>query len=268
MVEYVLMLVVSVAMVTAVAYQIFRPMQTFLKDYMGTYVSCLLETGELPSLGNETTQQILSDEGCNAKFQSATVAHGRPPISGSSSSSAQGQANNKNSESNSSSSGAGGSGSGSGGSASNRPPDNGRNLLTRPKNRSGTDGAAASNGKTTEIPIDPASSKFYNRRTTSDYNNVDPSKRFAIGGSIYSDEEKKKKLRDESGSASIRIPEGIGPGPKKTVIKKQERQVAAAEDEPMTFGNFFRFLLIAAIVIAIIVVLGSQALKIAKSQEK
>ena len=270
-VEYVLMLVVSVAMVMALAYQIFKPMQVFLKDYMGTYVSCLLETGELPSLGNEATQQILADEGCSAKFQPASIAKGRPPVNSSNSSSSSAKGSSSDGTNSGSGSSGGGSGGGGDGSGSTNPngASNGRNLLTSRNNRSATDAPGMGDGKTTEIPVDVATSKFYNRRSSAEYGGVDPSKKFNIGGAMISDDEKKKQARKEESNQTIKLPEGAGTALKKIALKSPERKIAEeSEDEGFTLGNFMRFLLIAAMIIAIIVVLGGQALKIAKSGEK
>lgn len=255
-------------MVMAVAYQLFRPMQAFLKDYMGTYVSCLLETGELPSFGNEMTQQILADEGCNAKFQPASIARGRPPNESSSSSSSSSKSSAANKGGSDSDSSGSGSGGGRGG-AGNRGPDNSRNLLTSRNKKSATDSAGKNDGKTTELPVDVSASKFYNRRSSSEYNGVDPSKKVVLGGAMFSDDEKKKQARKEDGNQSIKLPDGSGAAPKKIALKAPERKPADEDkDEGFSLGNFMRFLLIAAMIIAIIVVLGSQALKIAKSGEK
>lgn len=263
MVEYVLMLVVSVAMVTALAYQIFKPMRDFLKDYMGSYIACLLETGELPSLGNESTEEALQQEGCNAKFNAATLANGRPPNGASSASPLAGK-NSKSSGSESENSPTSGSGGGSGSSQAS-----GRNLLTRPGKKGAGDGPPAANGKVVEIPIESAGSKFYNRKTETGYGNDLSSKKTALLDVRFSEDEKRKQVRKESTKASINLSEGAVVPPKKISIKPPERTVATVDDdEGFTFGNFIKILLIAAIVIALVMVLGSQALKIIKSQEK
>ncbi len=261
MVEYVLMLVVSVAMVTALAYQVFKPMRDFLKDYMGSYIACLLETGELPSLGNAHTEELLQDEGCNAKFKAATLAGGRPPNEATAGGSQAGK-NSKSSDSESETTPS----SGSGGSSSQA---SGRNLLTRPGKKGAGDGPPAANGKITEIPIEGTASKFYNRKTDTGYGNDFSSKKTALPDVSFSEDEKKKQERKASAKTSVSLSEGSVAAPKKISIKPPERKVATDDkDEDFTFGNFLKILLIAAIVIALVMVLGSQALKIIKSQEK
>ncbi|WP_413289414.1 hypothetical protein [Bdellovibrio sp. HCB337] len=262
MVEYVLVLIVSVALVMALAYQVFTPLRDFLKSYMGDYIACLLETGELPSLGDASTEEILAEEGCNAKFEAATLAGGRPPNS------AQGgkngdQSQNKNS-SDSSSSGGGGSSVGPGSSSRG-----GNLLISSMKKRNATETGVAAE-KVTEIPLADNGSRFYNRRDSyseGSINRTDKSTYVGIAG--LTEEEKKKQARKDGSGRTIAMGENFAPPPKKIPIKKPAAPpTVEAEETPFTLGNFFRFLIIAAIVIALVMVLGSQALKIAKSQEK
>lgn len=267
LVEYVLMLVVSVAMVLALGYQLFKPFQSFLKAYMGDYIACLLDTGELPSLGNRDAKEALADEGCNVNFEAATLAGGRPPKS--SSSSSKSSSNPSTSKSSSSSSSSGGSSGGSSSPSSSAPN---RNLLVSSINkRNGTESKSSSE-KTTEIAISGVSGNgYYNRRDSwSDGSSrAVASRTTALGIAGLTEDEKKRLGRQEGAKNTIASGESVGPPPKKIAIPKNEAKVVtAAEDDPMTFGNFFRFLLIAAIIIALVVVLGSQALKISKSQEK
>jgi hypothetical protein len=263
LVEYVLLLVVTVSILLAVVYQIFRPFQSFVKSYMGDYVACLLETGELPSLGNPDSEALLSDEGCDSKFDAATLASGRP-------SKYDSQGVNTATKSDPSSYESSGS-SGGGGSVSPSTATNSRNnlLIASMKKKTATESGGGANDKVTDIPIENGS-KFYNRKDSYSKDGVTKNgKQTYVAITGLSEEEKKKKERQENSRRTIASGENLDGPAKKTSVKPPAPKVAKeAEDEPMTFGNFFRFLLIAAIVIAIIVVLGSQALRIAKSQEK
>lgn len=265
LVEYVLLLVVTVSILLAVVYQIFRPFQSFVKSYMGDYVACLLETGELPSLGNSDSEALLSDEGCDSKFDAATLASGRP-------SKYDSQGTNTATKSDPSSyDSSGSSGGGGGGGVSPSSATNSRNnlLIASMKKKTATESGGGANDKVTDIPIDNGS-KFYNRKDSYSQDGVTKNgKQTYVPITGLSEEEKKKKERQENARRTIASGENLDGPAKKTSVKPPAPKVAKeAEDEPMTFGNFFRFLLIAAIVIAIIVVLGSQALRIAKSQEK
>lgn len=268
MVEYVLLMVVTVSMLLALVYQVFKPFQSFVKSYMGDYTACLLETGELPSLGNSDAQAALSDEGCDAKFESATLAGGRPPRSSSSSSS--GQTNpppKEDSPSSSSSSRGGGGGSPAGVSPSSSSSNN--LLIASMKPKTGTEGGEGPSDKVTEVPL-AEGSKFYNRKDSYSQDfTARNGKQIIVPLSGVSEEEKKKRQRAEGNRRTVASGEDLAGPSKKTAVKPPPaKPVVEPDDSPLTFGNFFRFLLIAAIVIAIIVVLGSQALKIAKSQEK
>lgn len=268
MIEYVLMLVVSVALVLALGYQLFKPFQAFVKSYMGDYVSCLLETGELPSLGSDDAQEQLAEEGCNARFDAASVASGRPP-KGSSSSSASSSKSDSSKDGTSDSESSGGS---SGDSTSASSSDRGGNLLVSSMNKRNATEMAADNGKVTEIPLaDASGSKFYNRQDSWGDNRSGSStgKTTALGIAGMTEDEKKKNDRKSEAKRAVAVGENFAPPPKKITIQKPEAKAPTiAEDDAMTFGNFFRFLLIAAIIIALLVVLGSQALKISKSREE
>ncbi|MGZ3795487.1 MAG: hypothetical protein ACXVB1_03935 [Pseudobdellovibrionaceae bacterium] len=267
MVEYVLMLVVSVAMVMALGYQLFKPFQIFLKSYMGDYIACLLETGELPSLGNPQTQALLEDAGCNAQFEAATISKGRPSKPANSSSSAQAQKSDSSSKSSDSSGGqAKGDGGGGHGPSSSR---GGNLLISSMKRKTATESRGGQETKVTEIPLEEKS-QFYNRKNSfsSDLNRAQ-GKTTYVGIAGMTEDEKKKQERREENSRTLASGESRGFPLKKIPIKKPEaKPPIEAEDTPFTFGNFLKFLLIATIVIALIVVLGSQALKVIKSQEK
>ena len=50
MIEYILLLFITVTMILLAMANLFKPMQNFLKNFMGTYVACLLTSGELPAI--------------------------------------------------------------------------------------------------------------------------------------------------------------------------------------------------------------------------
>ena len=49
--------------------------------------------------------------------------------------------------------------------------------------------------------------------------------------------------------------------------KEWLKDTADQQDSPMTFGNFIRFLIIAAIIIALVVLVGGQMLQVGKSMD-
>lgn len=77
-VEYILLLVVSVGIILGGILQLNRAFATWANNYFGDYLSCLLETGELPSLGSPEAATLQT---CNDQYQEFTFTAGRPPIS-------------------------------------------------------------------------------------------------------------------------------------------------------------------------------------------
>lgn len=53
MVEYILVVIVSVIIILSLIQKMYEPFDQFVKTMMGTYVQCLLETGELPNFSSE-----------------------------------------------------------------------------------------------------------------------------------------------------------------------------------------------------------------------
>jgi len=62
-IEYVLMLIISVSLILTLVTQIFKPMEKYMQAFMGDYVQCLLETGALPSFGGDSVPNA-QDMGC------------------------------------------------------------------------------------------------------------------------------------------------------------------------------------------------------------
>ena len=53
--EFVLLIVVFVSLVLALTAQFFKPFKKYADYYLGEYVQCLLDEGELPILGSENS---------------------------------------------------------------------------------------------------------------------------------------------------------------------------------------------------------------------
>lgn len=183
-VEYVLMLVIVLSLVLGVK-KAFGKLDQFFQSYVGDYVACLMEYGELPSLGSTNTDLNLhSPKGgtgklCDSKFQSFTFEDGFAAVGGSGgggtggtggtgngkngngrANSANGSNNgNKNSSSNASNSstdgsngadGAGSGGRGRRGSARN-PYQDGRISNSSSYGSTDTNGDGGGDGKTRYI---------------------------------------------------------------------------------------------------------------------
>lgn len=82
-VEYLLILIVTLSLLLAFK-PLFGGFGNFINDYVGEYTACLMEFGELPSLGVDATDLKLHESGggkvCNTKFAAYTFSTGRQPI--------------------------------------------------------------------------------------------------------------------------------------------------------------------------------------------
>jgi len=264
MVEYILILVVSVSLVMAVAMQIFKPLQFFLQDFMGTYTQCLLETGELPSLGGSTN---LKDDSCNPSWSKARQSAG--------SGTGSGGAGGLGSEGNSTRKGGrggqnddGGSpGSGTyAGSQSRRSPFFNPNR----QGRGGPDGSGKGD-KTVIVAVgDDGGSQFFRPRGGSSGGSYSRTGATVLSASMLSASE-----REKIGKAESKAPRTVASGenfsgPKKKIIIKPPaaKDFIMPDEQPVSFGNYLRILFIVAIVLVLVLLLGGQALQLSKSWEK
>lgn len=266
LIEYVLILVITVSLILALISQVFEPIQKHLDNYMGKYIQCLLEMGELPTLG--ASDSPVAEEGgdCNSRFDAASLGAGRPPSSGSG---GAGAGSGSGSDSDSSSSG-GGSSSRGGATYAGSSSRGGRSFIgTRRGASQGIDGAAPKNEKVVEINLEGGGSSSFFKNNTSAGRRVQGRKTRYVALTGLTDAEKKKLERkaDGSGSRTV-VGEGIAPPPKKTAVKPPELKTELPPEEPMTIGNFIRIIFIAAIIIALVIFVGGQALQMSKSFEK
>lgn len=258
-IEYVLILIITVSLVLALMNQVFKPFGTFIENYMGKYVGCLLEYGELPSLGSQDESPVDEDSECEKRFEAASVGAGRPPRQGG------GNTNNPNRENNRerSSSERGGGGGTYAGSASRS-----RGIGQRGP-QSGVESAPARPaGKTVEIALSSGPGGAYFNASeggSSTTIRVAENRRYvAVTG--LSDEEKKRLEREVEGQDKLLVTgEGIAQKPKKLAIKRPEAPMKIEPDEPFTLGDFMRILFIAAIIIALVIFVGGQVLQMSKS---
>ncbi|WP_291516141.1 hypothetical protein [Bdellovibrio sp. ArHS] len=267
-IEYVLMLVITVSLILMLANQIFKPFGQFVDNYMGKYVACLLEYGELPSLGSDTPSVVDEDSECDKKFQPGTLSGGRPPNGNGSDGSSGSNSANKNSSSGSSSDGSsGGSGGTYAGSASRRGGSSYMGRGRRPSSGVETGGnSAQAGGKVVEIALDNGGNGGFFRSSNGGRYIAPQRKRMSVGISGLTETERKKLEKKADGTGGrIVTGESFNPPPKKTLVKKPEVKTAVQEEAPMTIGNFIRYLFIAALVIALVIFIGGQALQMSKS---
>lgn len=268
LIEYVLLLVITVSLILALMNVMFKPFGEFIDNYMGKYVACLLEYGELPTLGGDTPSPVSEDSECNKKFEAGSLAAGRPPKDGGGDSSSgagqRGRGGSGDSDSSESSGGGGGSYAGSNSRGGGRSIDSRRN-----RSMGVETGGDAGGGRVVESAFGGGQSgQFFSSKTS-----------YAVGSqgrkissvplSGLSESEKKKIKKKKEGNAQIVASGGeFGPAPKKISVKPPPQKTELEESPPMTIGNFIRYLFIAALVIALVIFIGGQALQMSKSGEK
>jgi hypothetical protein len=76
--EYLLLLFVIISILLGVVLTFADGTRRFVDNYFGAYFKCLLEAGELPTLGGDAGGANASE--CESEFQPFTLAEGRPPV--------------------------------------------------------------------------------------------------------------------------------------------------------------------------------------------
>lgn len=259
-VELVLLLVVVVAMVALFSTKIYKPFGNFTKSYMGEYLACLLDYGVLPKLGSE-------DDVCSESFKNIEGVAGNNSSNNTNASGVNNQ-NNKREvgalDKDRAELRAARAGNGVSAGGINFP--GGR----RSQGSQATD-AVAVDEKKTEIETNSGKSKF---SSSGVYGS-----NFGGQGKIIkttddsflspNDKEKIKKEKSKTNKiGTVESEESLGKQ-KKLLLKPPERKITnEEEDKPWTFGKFIRYLVIIAILIAIVLFILGQAVQISKSWEK
>jgi len=261
--EYILVLVMTLLLFAAsggLLRQFNDSFKSWVRNYYGAYLECLLETGELPKLGYEG-----ADAGCDDEFQPFTLAGGRAPynpprgyvapgtVRTEGDGAGKGVAKNPPDPVQASTSGGGGSESGGGGGSSSisAPPS----FIAR------------NEGRSRKVPLAPSETG------TKDSNGL-----YKKGGEGFL-----AAGESDNGGRPQFVPietEAAETGGEKSVAAKSDdiagttlkpRRVPAdvvtakkkvEAEEGWNLPDFLRWILIAAIVIIMFIVFGGQALQI------
>jgi hypothetical protein len=264
LVEYILIVGLSVAIILGLMNQLYKPFGDWMKDYMGQYVECLLDVGELPTTGGG------SESGeCNSRFRSFSVADGRPPINANGSSQDKNNSQNRRSPPQASSSTNGDSSSS--GAMANRARGRSGTTPFPVGSRAGSDSGLTSNNASNAIVEKLPESQYYKNRSSG-------SSPFVAGPMITRNGlnqsfvvSKKQNSSQVEQPEKLPLHEEVGQEPKskKFVMKAPERKVASADDDkPWSFSEYFKYGLIILIIVAIVLFLLGQIAQISKSMEK
>lgn len=249
-IEYVLVLVVGVAIVLGLLYQLNSAFKTWANNYFGDYLTCLLETGDLPSIGGSP-----GDTGiCEQFFQPFTWAGGRPsngqgPEQGEQDRGGPGAGARESGGGGGSPVRSGGGGGGSfGRSGLGTPTRVGRKIAGNTTFTGNTDASGYGGGYTTY------------QRPVSKLPKTKLDKRFAFQN------EQERQTRKPL-AATTKKDEGGIRGAIKLKPKKITKTTDVEADTSFSIGNFIRIIIIICIVLALLLFIGSQVMQISKSMD-
>jgi hypothetical protein len=253
-VEYVLMLVVTVAIVMGLMSQFYKPFGEWTKFWLGDYVNCLLDRGDLPALMSSSgTDQCIDAE--------RNFAAGKgPSASGLGGSGQTGRNSSRNSSTNADASGSGSSGFA--GSSS------------RGGGSAGSDGPTTDTKKTKIAAADALpESQFYkiNQGASTATGQGRRIGQMSISNLVSFEQEKLKRRESRIFKiTSLDAQESGGRSNKVLRIDTKQRNSDRneVEIEAWSFGKIFRLLLILIIIVFTIFFLFIQGVRIAKSLEK
>lgn len=265
-VEYILVLIVSVSIILGILYQFNDAFKNFLDSYFGDYIACLLETGELPGLGGDGPTQ----SECNAGFENFSIASGRPQ---------------KQTSSDGAKDPGDGAGDSDGGGDSDGSRGSGRpGSFTRsgtPQNAEIGSGAFSNNNRPDRQRFNTASNQDLDSTAAESGEGGSLGSRrrrriirrggYSIGEEFISAQAKKKKK-----AASVTISKSKQQTRLSSLRKAKFRMTQpefnvrgpATDMEGFNFGRMLKFLIILGIIVAIVIFLGGQALQIKKSWQK
>lgn len=257
MVEYLLVLVVTVILILGLMAQFYKPFNQWMTSYMGPYLECLLDVGELPSFGSSGSSGL-----CAAEFKAGNGIYSKTtpiPSTPSTPSSSGGTENNSKSSSNRNSSGGGGSSASAGSNYRVKGFPVGKSK--------GADGPGEA-GAGGEVPL--AQTRYFKSGgSSSEVAGGRSSNVVGITGLGAATKEQMEKDKEKVINAGLLDEGSLGSKNKKMELKEAERKIATeAPDAPWSFSSYMKFAVILMIIIAIVLFLGGQILQISKSMEK
>lgn len=259
-IEYIMILVVSIALILGAVYQMNSAFKVWAKSYFGDYVSCLLETGELPALGGTGG----ASTGCNAIFKPFSLADGRPAIG-----EPIGSGNDSSGKDKSDKSGAAdSSGANSNYTKVSAPGSSrfGSDSFGAGRTGAGGDGAGSAAKKPRNVYTGSTEDSLSGALGGQSRNSASSRTRFINYGG-YSTSGPQEEERKERILAKVSEGTRMIKNERILVKAKPPKPVVLEPDEPMTFGDYFRYLLIAAIIIALVIVIGGQLSQMSKSMD-
>ncbi len=272
-IEYLFTLIVTIGIIFGILYQFSNAFQTFASNYFGEYVKCLIQEGELPKLEVKQTDGVPTV--CEQAFQPFTFTEGRPPRNDGN---GQNAGNNNQASQNDRdqrfkdgrpkrrTQAGGGSGSGSGRSGGGPPS------LSSNRSRGSVGNSNKNrNKKDKQIIVEGAGDSGYRGSKNNKKNNLTQlrgkNKNVVARYSIKDDSQEQNKQKVKANTKKVAEDNSITPKKSFRMTASQKSSEIKIDDTQWNFGDFIRYLLIAAILIVLVFVLGSQIVTAKKSQD-
>lgn len=261
LVEYVLILVVTIGLVLGLMHKLNTAFKKWAENYFGNYIACLLETGELPSVGGGAGA---NSDSCESQFEPFSLANGRPGkvVEGT----------GDGGSSSGSASGATGGGAqeyqrhGAGGAAGNYQQIKG--FSGRGGSRSGMTTRNALKGFEEKKNTGDMSTQKYGTNYGALNRKLKTGVKHRLdNGFAFKQEQEEKQTRK---TASVGKKKDSNNGRKaRLALNNKVFKKSNLDDgsDSISFGDYIKYLILAAILIALLMFLGGQAVQINKSME-
>lgn len=253
MTEYILILIVSVSIILGGVYQLNAAFKTWANNYFGNYLSCLLETGELPTISGSP-----GDSGiCQEVFQPFTLADGwqqRQNPGGGGGGETKKPVSPATPE----------KGSGGGGYY----PSSGKFAAGRASGSGGRGGQVTGKGPAKVNTGDTSTTSYGSSGSSGRERSKGPGiVKYRVNNQFVFESEQDKPTRRNVSSITKPYETSKVGARMRLKDKRLAKDLNAADESEMTFSDFIRIIIIAAIVIALFMFLGGQMLSIGKSME-
>lgn len=260
LVEYIFIVFLMLFVFLGAFYQVSSAFQNWAGQYFGNYLTCLLETGELPSLGY--SQETTSLTGCDAEYAPFSIANGRPPLFG-----AGAGGSGEGGDGAGAGSGAGSGGVVQGGRFGRSGGGRGRGVGRSGKFRGKAKKGASSKGKNKDKAFQ---NKFISSSTsTSVAQEIDDGDDVYLVryGAAQKEKEKKKESSQRVFTKKGRLSGGESSKDKVFVVKKAPKRELQQEEKRLTLPGFLRYLVLILLVVGLVIFLFLQMSQLRKTME-
>lgn len=261
LVEYILLMVISVSLMYTLTRIFWQPFGNYLDSYLGGYTQCLLETGELPVLGGDSTVEDL--ESCVARLTTGQAdALQTPAGSGGGAGASDRNQSSRDDE----------GGEGSGGAGSATAPRRGGRIGSSSSGTDGGGGGAASNDKRIVIDLneDP-NNRFFRSNSSSNTARQTQGRRGSMITYLPNEFERQAIERRQSSRRTIAVDVGSFAKPNKKMAVKPPPAVSKqteAQDDGFDFAYVMKLLFILGVLVLILILMGGFFMQLRQTMRK